>query len=181
MDPIKVLDKIIELNPLGKVSKIAQRNEIEIQRQRNSEIRIKIINELITERIEHLDVGARDGIEIGTSPYADILSVILVEPDPIEATKLRDVGYRVIEKILSDVHGTQKTIFFSKKRGVSSVIEQNKSILRYYSPENHDQKRFDVEYEAEIGTTTISSLGGGISKLILTMLNLIHRGASWKY
>jgi FkbM family methyltransferase len=161
VDPIQILDKFIQLNPLEEISKIAARREFVIQGQRNPEIRIKIIKKLIAEKIEHLDVGARDGIEVSTSPYSDVLSSTLVEPDPIEAKKLRGSGYRVIEQILSDVHGVQKKLYLARKRGVSSLFKPNMNVIKYYSPENGEANihRFDTEEEVKINTTTISRLG----------------------
>jgi len=167
VDPIQILDKFIQLNPLGEISRIAQRREIAIQGQRNPEIRIKIIKKLIAEKIEHLDVGARGGIEVGTSPYSDVLSLTLVEPDPIEAKKMRESGYRVIEKILAETDGGQKKIFFTKKRGTSSIFKVNKKVLKYYSPDISprdgirwsDPNRFNVEEECRIDITSIASLG----------------------
>jgi FkbM family methyltransferase len=157
----KILDQFIQNNPLGNVSRLASKKENFIQGQENVKQRIKIINNLIKNKIEHLDIGARNGIQSSTVPFSEILSLTLVEPDPIEAKKLRGSGYRVIEQILSDVHGVQKKLYFARKRGVSSLFKPNINVIMYYSPKNHtvDKNRFDTQEEVEINSTTISKVG----------------------
>jgi hypothetical protein len=116
VDPIKIIENFIQLNQLGETSRIAQRREIAIQGQRNPEIRIKIIKKLITEKIEHLDVGARDGIEVGTSPYSDVLSLTLVEPDPIEAKKNARIWVSCNRKnFIRNRWGSKENVFYQKK------------------------------------------------------------------
>lgn len=169
-EPLKVLEHFIENNPLGEVSRISEKKETVIQSRNNFTKRIAIIKELTTEKIEHLDVGARDGIQSNTAPYEEVLSLTLVEPDPIEAKRLRESGYRVIEKILLENDGGQKKIYFPQKRGLSSIFKPNKSVIKYYSPDISarngerwaDPNRFEVESESNIEVTSINHLADNL-------------------
>src|SRR5262245_31093738 len=50
----------------------------------------------------YLDVGARNGLPRYVAHYGDVFESTLVEPEALEAERLRKLGYRVLAKALGD-------------------------------------------------------------------------------
>ena len=105
--------------------------------------------------IRLLDIGARDGVGWPwcTAPN-NILDVILVEPDPVEAKALEKQGQgKVIPYALWNKE-TELTLNINNSPGTSSVFESNMPFLQQFD----DAQRFIAKDKITIKTKTIDGL-----------------------
>jgi FkbM family methyltransferase len=105
--------------------------------------------------ISLLDIGARDGVGWPwcTAPN-NILDVILVEPDPVEAKALeKQCQGRVIPYALWNEE-TELTLNINNSPGTSSVFESNIPFLQQFD----DAQRFIVKDKITMRTKTVDGL-----------------------
>jgi FkbM family methyltransferase len=100
-----------------------------------------------------LDLGARNGPLPWLLPYRNRLRFFLAEPDPIEAERLRNEGYTVIEKIVSDTVGSRE-FYVTRSPGNSSVLHPSGHALNFYGPGD----RFQVVKTETLPSTTIDAI-----------------------
>jgi len=115
-----------------------------------------MLNSTITNnQISLLDIGARDNIGWPWNAMQnDILDVILVEPDPVEAETLKKQGRgRVIPCALWSKE-TELTLNINNSPGTSSVFESNMPFLQQFE----DANRFEAKKRIVIKTKTIDGL-----------------------
>jgi FkbM family methyltransferase len=109
----------------------------------------------LNKKLTLLDVGARGGVGWPwcTAPN-NILDVILVEPDPVEAKELEKQGKgRVIPYALWNKE-TELTLNINNSPGVSSVFESNMPFLQQFD----DAQRFIAKDKITIKTKTVDGL-----------------------
>ena len=117
------------------------------------------LNEIKFERrLSFLDIGARGGIEWPWKNFhKESISLVLVEPDSIEAKdlekKLKDVDATVLPYALWRDESKQ-TLYLNNSLGTSSLYKSNKIFLDQFP----DSTRFDVREIVDIDTRTIDSL-----------------------
>jgi len=114
-----------------------------------------LIHNFKDNKLSLLDVGARDGIGWPwDAVQREMLNVILVEPDPIEAKVLEDQKQgRVLPYALWDKE-TELTLNINNSPGTSSVFEANMPFLLQFE----DAQRFQVKEKITIKTKTIDGL-----------------------
>jgi FkbM family methyltransferase len=102
-----------------------------------------------------LDIGARDGIgwPWRTAPN-NILDVVLVEPDPVEAKILEKQGQGKVIPYALWSEETELTLNINNSPGTSSVFESNMSFLQQFG----DAQRFIAKDKINIKTKTIDGL-----------------------
>ena len=109
-------------------------------------------------RLRFVDVGGAGGIPLHWMLQADRITPIVFEPNPIEASKLRDPisripGGRVIETGLAHVGGLQK-VNITLNAGCTSLLEPNFRLLRMYSC----HPAFNVTQLADVKCTRYDAL-----------------------
>ena len=116
---------------------------------------VDIPEKILKSKITLLDIGARDGIGWPWNAIQDnVLNVILVEPDPVEAEALEKQGQgKVIPYALWNQE-TELTLNINNSPGTSSVFDANMPFLQQFG----DSQRFEVEKRITIQTKTIDGL-----------------------
>lgn len=112
-------------------------------------------------RIKILDIGARGGLQQpwkNLSP--ELISTVLVEPDPMEASRLAEV-YKDKKGNVSEVipmalwsSNRNLTLNINRSKGTSSVFEPNRKFLALFS----DPERFETMGTLEIEAVSIDYL-----------------------
>ena len=115
----------------------------------------KTISSILKRKIVHLDVGASAGPIAIVKKYSRFFDMILCEPAPAEAQALRDQGYKVIEKALSDKVG-EVTLFETKLSYGSSVYRPRGPYLDFYNPDPQYCALYDTVKETVMESSTIS-------------------------
>ncbi|OGS38604.1 MAG: hypothetical protein A2506_11910 [Elusimicrobia bacterium RIFOXYD12_FULL_66_9] len=141
----------LKLFPWERLSEPFRDLETQLRRRGDQSRRFE---RLLTRRLRHLDVGARGGPNSFLRHYERFLETCLVEPEPVEAVKLRAAGYRVVEKILSDKDGTE-TLRVTRKGGLTSTLEPTGRFVDYY---RGDSDRFEVVKNIPLPATTIEAV-----------------------
>lgn len=110
------------------------------------------------ERLRLVDVGGAGGIQLHWMLQADRIAPIVFEPNPAEASKLRDPvsripGGRVVESGLSNVDGPQK-LNVTLNAGCTSLLQPNFRLLEMYS----SGPAFKVTHVADINCSRYDTL-----------------------
>ncbi len=103
-------------------------------------------------KIVCMDVGARGGMLDYLRAYAPFLEMLLVEPDPREAARLRACGLNVIEALILGQAG-QNIINVTVNPGNASVLEPTGPIMHYYA--QGDLARFRVLERVSLPAVTV--------------------------
>ena len=113
---------------------------------------------VLPRRFSLLDIGARGGLQW---PWCDVdrglLSMVLVEPDPVEAEKLqRELGANagVVLPFALWRNDTSLVLNLNRSPGASSIYPSNRTFLNQFP----DVSRFDVIEKLEIPAVAIDSL-----------------------
>ena len=105
-----------------------------------------------------MDIGARGGVQWPWDHLdSNLLSVVLVEPDPIEAEKLQrelNATHNVILPFVLWREGKAVSLNLNRSPGTSSVFLPNRQFLDQFP----DANRFDVLRTIDISTVTIDGL-----------------------
>jgi FkbM family methyltransferase len=121
------------------------------------------LDRLLQAPLEYLDIGARSGIPRLFAHYRDYVRSTLVEPEPIEAARLRDLGYTVIEKALGD-HAGRTELKVTSQPGASSVLQPNGAFDSYWttpreaSATSGFEAKRRVVRSIDVEVTTVSQL-----------------------
>lgn len=106
-------------------------------------------------KLSLLDIGARGGIGWPWNAIQrDMLNVILVEPDPVEAKKLDEQGKGSVLPYALWSKETELSLNINNSPGTSSVYEANMPFLRQFE----DAQRFKVKNKIILKTKTIDDL-----------------------
>ena len=116
----------------------------------------KTLSLLSSESIIFLHVGA--GAPTNEGPYAEAIinkyfkffRPILIEPRPIEAARLKDAGFLVVDKAISNKIGGQQ-LYITGEEGQSSLLRPTGEFASIYS----SVESMEVVKTIEIETTTI--------------------------
>ena len=119
---------------------------------------LKIDPERLPRKLALLDVGARGGIQ-WPFDHVDrkLLSVVMVEPDPVEAARLKKSFEAVGDTILESALWRDEEVLslnITRSAGASSVFQPNRKFLDQF-PESD---RFDVLQSPDIAARTIDGL-----------------------
>ena len=130
----------------------------------------KIINELISEKIIALDVGAQGGFNSDLffpKKYNHFFKPIMIEPVKEEAEKLKKKSDLVIDKALWSTETKKKIFILGNRKGSSSMYEPNKSDFKLHDIKEKDYFKFDVTETVEVDCTTLDEALNkiGIGKL----------------
>ena len=105
-----------------------------------------------------LDVGARGGIQWPFDRIGrDLLSVVMVEPDPVEAALLKQSFEATGDTVLESALWREEQVLslnITRSPGASSVFKPDRKFLNQF-PES---KRFDILQTPEIAAKTIDGL-----------------------
>ncbi len=116
---------------------------------------VDIPEKILKSKIVLLDIGARDGIGWPWSAIQDnILNVILVEPDPVEAKALEIRGQGEVIPYALWNKETELILNINNSPGTSSVLESNMSFLQQFD----DVQRFIAKDKITIKTKTVDGL-----------------------
>jgi FkbM family methyltransferase len=118
------------------------------------------VRALGTEPLLYLDVGARNGLPRYVAHYGELFDSTLVEPEALEAERLRKLGYRVIAKCLGEAPGRTE-LKITRGLGASSERMPNPIIDSYMSsPRGNSsfQERREVVSTQDVEVTTVSTL-----------------------
>ena len=149
----KIRDLLYQL-PFGVLSHSVEKGEQTIQAHRHPDKRLAAIKALNPGPIEHLDIGARSGLDSALSPYRGVLSSTLVEGDLAEAERLRHQGYRVVEAIMAAAPKGRIALNRTKKPALSSIFLPNGAITDFYAK---GSDRFSVVGLEEVETTSVDA------------------------
>jgi FkbM family methyltransferase len=118
----------------------------------------------------YLSIGARgDDKDKILANYANRLRVVLCEPEPIEANRLKGLNYIVIEQPLSDVVG-KKSFFHCADATKSSMYFPDGPFIDYFNSSPQYLKQWAVIKEEVLECTTIEH---SLSKLNFSKIDLI--------
>jgi FkbM family methyltransferase len=102
----------------------------------------------------YIDIGARDGLpDIISKNLGSFNKIIMCEGEPKEAKMLRDNGYLVIDKFLSDMEGEAK-FYYNKGHVGSSSLKPPGSLFLHLFTNKHYQVYTDV-IEKDVVTSTL--------------------------
>lgn len=128
----------------------AQYDDFYLRRNFSGEL-AKILNG----KIMHLDVGARGDILPICHKYNQSFDIILCEPEPVEADRLQQKGYRVIPKALYRSVG--KIILYETPcESGSSIYRPQGPYLDFYDPDPVNNAQYAVVRKTEIPCSTIA-------------------------
>ena len=128
----------------------------------------KQLSKLLSTPITMLDVGARGGLFPPFDRYAQHIDAILVEPDTSEAIRLRDLGYKVVDKALGASEG-KGSLYVLRQSGASSLLPPTGQFMHLYA---QGASRYDVVKNIDVEITTISAaLSPMVDKLDLLKLD----------
>lgn len=116
---------------------------------------------LADRKIHCLDVGARGGILDYLKPYADLLDVVLVEPDPEEAARLKNGGFRVVEGILDEKAGSAQ-LNLTVNPANASLLAPTGPIMHYYA--GGDLARFEIVARPEFTAVTLDDIAAELGE-----------------
>ena len=124
-----------------------------------------------------LDVGARGGIQWPFDQIGrDLLSVVMVEPDPVEAALLKQSfeasGDRVLESALWS-EDKVLSLNITRSPGASSVFKPDRKFLDQF-PES---KRFDILQTPEVEAKTIDGLASANKLPSIDFIKIDAQGA----
>jgi FkbM family methyltransferase len=98
------------------------------------------VAKLADRKILTIDVGARGGLAEYLERYRPWLDVVMVEPDPIEAERLRKDGFTVVEALIAG-HSGEAVLNCTRNPANASMLEPTGAALAYYT-DNYD--RFEI-------------------------------------
>ena len=118
----------------------------------NNDIKIKyLINNLLTDKILLLDIGAAGGINKRWEIISDNLSTSLVEPNIENAKILETKGYNVIKNCFYREGNKELILYETKDKYCSSLLQPNK----YYLNKFFNTERFNIINKIKVNSTTI--------------------------
>ncbi len=122
---------------------------------------IKLLMNAMPHRLSLLDVGARGGVQWPWSNMPkELLSAVLIEPDPNEASRLQQqLDQHDCGKVLSVALWREESkveLYLNRAPGTSSVFPPNKQVLKDFP----EFGRFDVLEIISISANTIDGLVG---------------------
>ena len=104
---------------------------------------VNIPEKILKSKIILLDIGARDGIGWPWNAIQDdVLNVILVEPDPVEARALEKQGQGEVIPCALWNEEVELSHNINNSPGTSSVFEANMPFLQQFG----DSQRFEPLY-----------------------------------
>ncbi len=110
---------------------------------------------ILKSKITLLDIGARDGMGWPWNAIQDnVLNVILVEPDPVEAEALEKQGQGKVVPYALWNKETELTLNINHSPGTSSVFESNMPFLQQFD----DAKRFIAKDKITMRARTVDGL-----------------------
>lgn len=113
--------------------------------------------------LRYLDVGARNGLPRYVAHYGDLFDSTLVEPEALEAERLRKLGFRVVAKCLGEREGRTE-LKITRGLGASSERLPNPMIDSYMTRKDAPgggsvfQERREVVSTQDVEVTTVSAL-----------------------
>ncbi len=118
----------------------------------NNDNKIKyLINNLLTDKILLLDIGAAGGINKRWEIISDNLSTSLVEPNIENAKILETKGYNVIKNCFYREGNKELILYETKDKYCSSLLQPNK----YYLNKFFNTERFNIINKIKVNSTTI--------------------------
>ncbi len=113
------------------------------------------IKRLFTERINYVDIGARDGLLEFLKPFEQLLNTIFFEPDVEEfkqmQKKYENKKIQVINVAVSDSNSI-KSLFLTKKRGGSSLLHPSGNMIGLMAMGSEGTSRLSVENIVDVAT-----------------------------
>lgn len=103
-------------------------------------------------KVTNLDVGARYGLQANIARYARFFDSYLCEPEPDEASRLREAGFTVIEKGVAGAEGAA-TLYEVAKISSSGLLRPSR-LSAYFSAPWKSQ----VVKEVPVETTTVEEI-----------------------
>ncbi len=113
------------------------------------------VAKVLSEKLIHLDVGARGGVLPVSHKYGQFFDIILCEPEPVEADRLQKKGYRVIPKALYRSAG-KIILYETPNEAGSSIYRPQGPYLDFYNPDPAHIAQYDVANRTEISCSTIA-------------------------
>jgi len=115
----------------------------------------KCISEINFGKLIHLDIGSLGGpLEI-VQKYSDYFEIIMCEPIKEEADKLRQEGYKIIEKPMYK-ESREVTFFETQLSAGSSIYKPKGPYLDFYNPDPDYLALYDTVKETSMLCSTIS-------------------------
>jgi len=118
----------------------------------SSDYKIKyLINNLLTDEILLLDIGAAGGINKRWEIISNNLSTSLVEPNIDNAKILENKGYDVIKNCFYKEDNKELILYETREKYCSSLLQPNK----YYLSKFFNSARFNIINKIKVTSTTI--------------------------
>ncbi len=117
---------------------------------------------LADRRIVTLDIGARGGLADYLDRYRPSLDVIMVEPDNVEAERLRGEGYAVVESLIAG-HSGEAVLNCTLNPANASMLEPSGAALSYYSA---DHSRFEILARPSLRAMTLDDVERELGRAI---------------
>ena len=128
--------------------------EIERQRSADHEFRLAFAASVPGGPVRLLDIGARGGPHQRIAALAAAYDVTLCEPEPDEAARLRQSGYRVIEQVIADLPGARRTFHVTANPCNSSLLRPNPAVVLMYAG---GMEKFEVVRDVPVAVTTVDA------------------------
>jgi len=136
-----------------------------------------ILQEILEEeRLTHLDIGAREGVLDVVKPYLRFFEAVVCEPEPEEAERLRNSGYRVIEQPMYK-DNSEVTFYHCREPAASSLYRPRGPFLDLYNPDPDYMTLFDAIDETRMVCTTISDALNALGIEDIDFLKIDAQGA----
>lgn len=117
----------------------------------------RAIRECLSRPFGLLDVGARGGLQYPWNRLRSMINPIMVEPDPQEADRLRDVSDGADVVVVPHALWSRDEdveLRITRSPGCSSVLEPNQELLAQFP----DSQRYGVERTVKVPARTVDSL-----------------------
>lgn len=109
----------------------------------------------------YVDVGARGGIEPQLAPFDDILRLLMFEPDPVEADRLRHqlrgTSAIVMACAVGDRAG-REVVHLTRRRGNSSILPPRGHSIGLTAIDGEGLDRYTVEATVEVETRRLDDI-----------------------
>jgi hypothetical protein len=155
LSPKGIAQELAKRFPFRSFATFLDRIEIETQRMSDVENRSAIARALLEKtQVYHLDIGSRGGPRPEIGLFAEFFTITLCEPDSVEAEKLRQCGYEIIERAFWSKADDELQLQVLRAASNSSVFKPNARAMRYWLG---SMEKLEPQYTETLRTTTIGS------------------------
>ena len=115
--------------------------------------RSEIVRKLLgTAQVMHLDIGSRGGPRPEIKEFNEFFTILLCEPDGVEAAKLEALGYETVRRAFWSRANVELRLAIARKPANSSVLEPRPRAMKFWQG---TLEKIKVQRIETLRTTTI--------------------------